>query len=118
MASIYLKKSKWRRFAPVILRQKSLNQKQVDFLTNFLTNNKTYGGSSAACFEPHLGFVFYRDNDIQCVVNVCLDCNYLESSVDIPAGEYHKMYEGTEYEYGAIGFSEQGKQTSLNYLSN
>jgi len=51
-------------------------------------------------------------------VNVCLDCNYLESSVDIPAGEYHKMYEGTEYEYGAIGFSEQGKQTSLNYLSN
>jgi len=118
MASIYLKKSKWRRFAPVILRQKSLNQKQVDFLTNFLTNNKTYGGSPAACFEPHLGFVFYRDNDIQCVVNVCLDCNYLESSVDIPAGEYHKMYEGTEYEYGAIGFSEQGKQTSLNYLSN
>jgi len=60
-----IKNSKWRRFAPVILRQKSLNQKQVDFLTNFLTNNKTYGGSPAACFEPHLGFVFYRDNDIR-----------------------------------------------------
>ncbi len=108
-----IKNSRWRRYAPVILRQKSLNQEQVNFLTNFLTNNKTYGGSTAACFDPHLGIVFYQNNDIQCVVNICLDCNYLESSIDIPAFHYHKINPNTEHEYSAIGFSEEGKQNII-----
>jgi len=90
-----------------------LNQKQVNFLTNFLTDNETYGGSPAACFEPHLGIVFFQDNKIQCSVSVCLDCNYLESSVDIPAENYHKIEAGTKYEYSAIGFSERGKQSTI-----
>jgi len=111
--SSVIKNSWWKRYAPVILRQKSLNQKQANFLTDFLTSNKTYGGSQASCFEPHLGIVFFQKNDIQCVVNVCLDCNYLESSVDIPADDYHKINANTEHEYSAIGFSEQGKQNII-----
>ncbi len=102
-----------KKFASNIFCQKSLNQKQVDFLTNFLGSNDTYGGNWAACFEPHLGIVFYQDDEIKCVVNICLDCNQLISSVKIPAQTYHKIDEGTEYEEPLFGFSEQGKQNII-----
>lgn len=95
-------------FAPVILRQKSLDQKQVSFLTDFLTNIETYGGLRYGCFEPHLGIVFYQDDNIQCVINFCLDCNFLSSSVKIPV-----METKVDGEYIRFGFSEQGTQNII-----
>ena len=47
-----------------LLKQKYLNDKQAQFLIKSLSSNSTYGGSFAACFNPHLGFVFFDNNKV------------------------------------------------------
>tara|TARA_B110000211_G_scaffold232493_1_gene296375 strand:- start:3670 stop:4701 length:1032 start_codon:yes stop_codon:yes gene_type:complete len=100
-------------FVPVIRNQKALNQAQVNYLTEFLTDNKTYGNSNAFCFEPHMAFVFYKNNKKQYLIDVCLDCNFLTSTTEIPATVFTKIKIGDEYEYGAKGFSLKGKNNII-----
>ena len=96
-------------FTSVILKQKYLNNVQSNKLIETLTDETTYGESTAGCFNPHLGFVFYNNNKVVYVVDVCLDCNYLISESEIPAMVKKKINIGTEDEYPAIGFSKIGK---------
>ncbi len=98
------------KFTNVILKQKYLNEKQAQFLLKCLTSNSTYGGSFAACFNPHLGFVFFDNNKVVCTVDVCLGCNYLISTSDIPAMNNKMINKGTEDAYPAFGFSKSGKK--------
>ncbi len=98
------------KFAPVILRQVDLKENQIDFLLDFVTDNKTYGEATAACFIPHLGFVFYEGEKRKFVIDVCLDCNYLISTTEIPATQHKKMEFEDGSSYGLRGFSEKGKE--------
>ncbi len=102
--------TKENKFTNVILKQQFLNKEQSQFLIESLTNNSTYGGTFAACFNPHLGFVFYNNDKIVFKVDVCLSCNYLISSSDIPAMTSKMIDKGTENEYPAFGFSYSGKK--------
>ena len=102
--------NKYNNFTNVILKQQFLNKEQSQFLIESLTNNSTYGGTFAACFNPHLGFVFYNNDKIVFKVDVCLSCNYLISSSDIPAMTSKMIDKGTENEYPAFGFSSSGKK--------
>lgn len=101
-------------FVPVITAQHFLNQKQADTLLYSLSQNTSYGGSTAACFMPHLGLVFYKDKKKVAVINICLDCNYLISDVNIPAMNSHKKNKGTKDEHSLFGFSTSGKQQIVN----
>jgi hypothetical protein len=103
------------KLCSTIKQQKSLTQEQVDSVTDFLGTNSTYGAGEAACFEPHLGIVFYKDTTIVLHISICLDCNYLHSSIKIPATEAKKFMIGTESEYAAAGFSKAGRY-KLNQL--
>ncbi|WP_395063534.1 hypothetical protein [Flavobacterium sp.] len=98
------------KFTNVILKQKYLNEKQGYFLIKCLTSNATYGGSFAACFNPHLGFVFFDHDKVVYTVDVCLGCNYLISTSDIPAMNSKMINKGTEDAYPAFGFSKAGKK--------
>lgn len=98
------------KFTNVILKQKYLNEKQAQFLLKCLTSNSTYGGSFAACFNPHLGFVFFNNNKVVYKVDVCLGCNYLISTSNIPAMNSKMINKGTEDAYPAFGFSKSGKK--------
>lgn len=97
-------------FVPVILHQKELDIKQVDNLTKLLTDNTTYGGITAACFQPHMGIIFYHNNKINYIVNICLDCNYLIASTQIPAQEFTKAKYEDGTPYSLVGFSKKGKE--------
>ena len=98
------------KIAPTVKKQKELTQEQVDGLTNYLGANSTYGGTKAFCFDPHLGIVFYKDSKVVAHVSICLECNYLSSSIKIPATEVNKIKIGDDYEYPAEGFSKSGRQ--------
>jgi hypothetical protein len=98
------------KLAPTVKQQKELTQEQVDGLTNYLGANSTYGGSKAFCFDPHLGIVFYKDNKIVAHISICLECNYLSSSIKIPAAEVKKIKIGDDFEYPAEGFSKLARQ--------
>ena len=67
-----------------IEKQVTLNKNQMLRLTNALCDKSTYGGDIAACFDPHFGIVFYKKNKPVAYISICLDCNYLISSIKIP----------------------------------
>lgn len=95
------------KFAARVYKQQALTQEQVDSLLRILTEKATYGGTYAACFEPHLGFVFYQDHEIVGDVSICFACNYLRSTPDIPAVDAHEVRSG-EYVFPRFGFSASG----------
>jgi hypothetical protein len=73
------------KLAPKIKKQIALTRPQVIKLTNIFCSKSTYGGDVAACFDPHFGVVFYKANRPRAYVSICLDCNYLVSSIKIPS---------------------------------
>ena len=72
------------KLAGNIKKQVELTKEQVTRLTNALCDSTTYGGDRAACFEPHFGIVFYQADKPVAHISICLDCNYLISSIKIP----------------------------------
>jgi len=102
-------------FNRVILKQKTLTEKQVVSLVNTLTNKETYGDTTAACFNPHLAFVFYKNNKSVFVIDICLGCNYLTSTEEIPAMFQEIVNKGKENEYYTnYGFSKKGKSKLID----
>ena len=83
---------------------------QVTNLLKTLEGNTTYGSAGAACFDPHLGIVFYKDAKVVAHVSICLQCSRLVSSVAIPAQNFHKINIGTEQEYSLEGLSTNGNR--------
>ncbi len=67
-----------------IAQSTTMDKKQINALREILFSPSTYGGPIAACFEPHLGFVFYRAGKPAAHVSICFDCNYLVSSFPVP----------------------------------
>ena len=97
-------------FIPVVTKQKALNQKQSEQIIALLTDKKTYGESTAACFNPHMAVVFFKDSKVVFKVDICLSCNYLTSSEEIPAMLHKKItFETGNFTY-AIGFTASGKK--------
>lgn len=102
------------KFVPVILRQQFLTQKQADNILSTLTKSSAYGETTAACFQPHFALVFFKDDKKVNQISVCLDCNYLESEIAIPAQTYKKVNKGTKEEYALIGFSKTGRKAIID----
>jgi hypothetical protein len=73
-----------------IFNQKELKKNQVNQLNNILGNKKSYGGNTASCFDPHFGIIYFYQNKIVGHISICLSCNYLKSSPEIPAMLSHK----------------------------
>lgn len=102
------------KFIPAIIKQQSLTQEQADRILSVLTRNSAYGGSTAACFRPHLALVFFKENKKINEIDICLDCNYLISDIEIPAVTHKKVNAGTEHEYAMTGFTDSGKAAIID----
>ncbi len=88
----------------------TLTNNQINKINQVLGDTSTYGGSTFSCFDPHLGLVYYLDNKIIAHVSICLSCNFLSSSIKIPAieQEHKKIKVGENHSYFAHGFTELG----------
>jgi hypothetical protein len=106
-----------QKFVPVILKQQALTQRQADEILSALTKRSTYGEVTAACFNPHLGLLFFRENRFKAAINICLDCNYLNSDVVIPAETHFKVNKGKDNEYARVGFTQAGKKAIVDLCS-
>ncbi len=96
----------------VIEKQHAFNQKQADQFLQLVASKKTYGGMRMSCFEPRLGIVFYKDGKYIDQISVCMECNYLESELIIPAYErQQKRSEKSGYNARTdYGFSRSGRK--------
>lgn len=93
-------------FIKIIEKQKSLNESQILSFTNLVTSKTTYGGVTAACFTPKMSLIFFNDTEKVCIIDICLDCNYLQPTVSIPVlKEAHSKVSELGITYG---FSEKG----------
>lgn len=106
-----LKKEKSR-----INKDKLLSKELIKEFEKIITSKGSYGAYTAACFEPHLAIVYYNDNQIVEVVDVCLSCNYLKSSVEIPALSEIKVDSFTEYERPLSGFNKETRKKLDGFL--
>lgn len=96
-------------FIPIIEKQQFLSQEQADKILKALAKKSSYGEASAACFNPHLGLVFFKDNKKVNQISICLDCNGSTSEIDIPARRHRVFNKGTDDEYSFTGFTPKGK---------
>jgi hypothetical protein len=93
------------RLAATIVKQVELDGPAVKTLSKKLTDKKSYGGATASCFDPHLGFVYFLKGTIVGYVTICLDCNCLYANIDIPEQRRGKVGKGSEAYYLADGLS-------------
>ena len=93
-----------------IKKQVELLKPTIDSLNNRLTNKESYGNITAMCFNPHLGIIYYLKDKIVAHISVCLDCNVLRSSIDIPAQKQGEAGEGNSAYYTADGLSKSFRQ--------
>ncbi len=88
------------KLAKKIKKQIELNEFQIIRLTNDLCDESSYGEDIAMCFDPHFGIVFYKADKPVGFVSICLECNYLLSSINIPY---------------ATGFSDKGRNRIVDF---
>jgi hypothetical protein len=100
-------------FVKTIKKQKHLTADQVKMITSCLSDTVSYGEGTRACFAPSEAIVFFNGTKPVMSVDICLDCNYLESSVPIPARDARQMKVDNRV-FPAIGFSVQGRQCIIN----
>lgn len=91
----------------------TLSSNKITTIETILTSEDSYGNTTAACFDPHLAIVYYHQNKIVATASICLDCNYLVSSVEIMATKKKQIQVTEDYAYPAKGFS---KETRKNYV--
>ena len=93
-----------------ILKQVKLDITTIKQLNLKLGNKKSYGNGTAACFDPHCGFVYFLKNKPVGQITICLDCNRLHSNIDIPAQKQGKQGEGKDVYYMLDGLSKSFRQ--------
>ena len=75
-----------------------------------LGDKKSYGAGTASCFDPHCGFVFFLKDKPVAQIMICLGCNRLHSSIDIPAQKQGKQGQGKDTYYISNGISKSFRQ--------
>ena len=93
------------QLATSITKQTQLDKEAIINLNAKLGNKKSYGCGTAACFDPHLGFVYYLNGKVIAQITICLDCNRLSSSIDIKAQKQCKTGSGKDVYYICDGMS-------------
>lgn len=102
------------QLAKNVKKQAQLTLTENNTLSKKINSKKSYGAATASCFDPHLGFVYYYNGKVVAHVTVCLDCNRMRSSIDIPEQKQGKTGSGKNVYYIADGLSD----TFRNYLNS
>ena len=96
--------------AKSICKQVQLTKAEANRLNLKLGSKQSYGGATASCFDPHLGFVYFLNGKVVGHITICLDCNRLRSSIDIHAQKQGQVGKGEDAYYTADGLSTSFRQ--------
>jgi hypothetical protein len=88
-----------------ILKQVNLDPSTIIKLNIKLGDKQSYGNVTAFCFDPHCGFVYFFKGKPVGQITICLSCNKLHSSIDIPAQQQGKQGRGKDSYFILDGLS-------------
>jgi len=83
--------------AKSMTKQVVLDKESGLSLTKKLGERESFCDTMAACFEPHLGFVYYLKGKIVAYITVCLSCNVVVSSVPLDPQKHDKFWANDGY---------------------
>lgn len=100
-----------------IYGQTELTKMQIAVFHKIIGDTATYGGMTAACFDPHMGIVYYKQGKIVGYISVCISCNYLLASMPMPVSEVKKKYIDKEKTIltSLYGFSQSAREKLNNF---
>jgi hypothetical protein len=101
------------KLAKSVTKEIVLDKNTIVMLNQKLESRKSFGAGTASCFDPHLGIVYYYKDKPVAHISICMDCNRLSSSKEIPAQNQGKTGEGKETYYFLDGMSKSFR----NYLN-
>jgi len=93
------------KLSKTVIKSAKLDKLTADNFTKLLGQKTSYGSSTAACFEPHLGVVYYLNKKPIAYIDICLSCNRLYPSLKINTQMQGKQGEGKEVYYTLNGIS-------------
>lgn len=82
-----------------IIKKVQLDTTTIRRLNVKLDDKNSYGKATAFCFDPHCGFVYFSKGKPVGQITICLACNRLYSSIDIPAQKQGKQGHGKDAYY-------------------
>ena len=89
----------------IVKKSRELDKQTISTLNIKLGDKKSYGQVQADCFEPHFGILYYKMNKVVAQIEICLSCNVLSSSIEIPAQKQGKQGKGDKAYYLGNGMS-------------
>ncbi len=98
-----------------VIKSVKLDKITGDNFTKLIGKKESYGGTTASCFEPHLGVVYYYNKKPIAYINICLSCNRLSSSLIIKNQLQGVISKGDKVYYALDGMSNVFRQ-SINAL--
>lgn len=98
------------KYLQSIIKQVQLDRVTINKLNVKLGDKQSYGNGTAACFDPHCGFVYFLKGKPVGQITICLGCNRLYSSIDIPAQKQGKQGKGKDAYYMLDGLSKSFRQ--------
>lgn len=101
-----------------INKKLTLTKNRVQKLENILTSKKDYGNTTMSCFDPHFAVVYYLNKKIVGTIDICLNCNYLISSKEIPSTRLKFIKISEDYSYPANGFSKNTRKEIYDYIKS
>lgn len=71
------------QYISTISKKQKLSTKQVLKLNSIFSNKKMFENPDmASCYEPRLGFVYFKNNEVICQTIVCIGCSRFQSSAE------------------------------------
>lgn len=71
------------QYISTIRKQQKLGKEQILKLNSIISNKKMFENPNiAGCYEPRLGFVYFKNNEVICQTIVCTGCSQLQSSAE------------------------------------
>jgi hypothetical protein len=80
-------------FISSIKKKAKLTESQFTKLKSIIGNKKTYKNPRiVGCYEPRLGFIYYKKNKIVGQTQICLSCAQLNSTAKTIKDEYGNLF--------------------------
>jgi hypothetical protein len=83
--------------AKSMTKQVVLDKASALSLTRKLGEKESFADTTAACFEPGLGFVYYLNGKMVAHITVCLSCNVVTSSIPLDPQKHDKFWANNDY---------------------